>query len=687
METAEILRQAGGDPEAVLARFCGQEEMLAQFLRDFPADPSMEGLRDAMRRDDLADAALSVHSLKGASATLGLVRLSEAAVALLGALRAGEQSRETLGRLYEAVEQEYGAALGLIEGRPPAPAAQNAAPRAAKQAAPEDGFPQGAPAHMDPEYDLLMSSLQVSVSKHLFDLDYTLVWANQFYYSVIGYTGEEYERSFHNRPSEYYKDCPEELQHIRDAAGEAYGTGKKGFDIVCRMPRRDGTLMWIRMAGTFTAEMVGGCPVVYIAFTDVSGIIRMQDDLAQQRELHRQLEERTAQLHEALEIAQRGNRARSEFLSRMSHDIRTPLNAVIGMIAIARQSEDPARIQDCLNKAASSADYLLSLVDSVLDLSKIESGKTALAMGRVDLQKLLEQVWATFSPQFQNRGIEFRLHTGPGLAWEYLGDQLKVSRILFNLLGNAVKFTGPGGHVSLTLETGKKSADRQELFFIVRDTGVGIEAEKAAHIFDPFGADQRKNAEEGIGLGLAIAQNFAHMMNGEIAVQSEPGKGSVFTARLWLHLCPTGGGDAPAAAPGEGRLSPGQARRLAGKRVLLADDNALNQEVARTLLEMKDLIVDPVRDGKQAVEHFANSEPGWYFAVLMDIQMPGMDGLEAARAIRRLARPDAQSVPIIAMTANAFSEDVERSLAAGMNAHICKPIEIGRVLQVLSGYL
>ncbi len=781
---------------------------------------------------------------------------------------------------------------------------------------------------LDYEYNTLMSSLHVSVSKHLLDEHFTVIWANDFYYEKIGYPKEEYERLFHNHVDEYFRNDPDLLAHIASVVDDALGTRASRYETVCRMPQKGGSYMWTHMVGTFTKERLNGFPVVYTVFTDVTDLVQTQmeksitydnlpgfiakfriggtiddfgfmeaskrfitffgerskddpaytlvnldtdrnrqvvrthfsdmregkpvrfsvqaknkdgedawfqlnatcidwqggdpiylviyidiTDITEQRELQKELEERSVMLRSALEMAERANLAKSDFLSRMSHDIRTPMNAIMGMVAIAKESMgDPRRVADCLDKVESSAKFLLSLINDILDMSKIESGKMVLKKKTFDFAAFIGSITTMFYVEAEKRGINFHVTASGDLREAYMGDELKLNQVIINLLGNALKFTDASGSVELSVGTGKLTETSQELIFTIKDTGMGMEKSFLHKLFQPFEQDDRQRGNRGgSGLGLAIARNYARMMNGDIGVESEPGAGSTFVVHLWLDLASerpkavtpknrfrhmralvvdadretcayavrvlerfgaraawalssedafaaladaavngdpftlaildrqTPGMDGIALAEGIRRrhpdrkalcvavaaydwsgirdeaeragvdgfvqkpllpsniydflvsvtqdtplsVEPERRETFSGERVLLAEDNDINLEIAQTLLESRNLRVDTARDGQEAVERLRNSEPGTYLAVLMDIQMPVMDGLEATRRIRMLDTEAARTVPIIAMSANAFEDDVEKSLEAGMNGHISKPIDIPTLFGVL----
>ena len=524
---------------------------------------------------------------------------------------------------------------------------------------------------------------------------------------------------------------------------------------------------------------------------------------------------RNRQLADALEEAQQANVAKTAFLSRMSHEIRTPMNAIIGLDAIALREPDlSATTRNHLEKIGESARYLLSLINDILDMSRIESGKVTLKNEEFSFRGLLEQINAIVYSQSRERGLQYDCVVHGKVDERYIGDAMKLKQVLINILGNAVKFTPPPGRVSLSVERAVQSENNTTLRFTVKDTGIGMDKAFLPKLFDPFSQEDGTNTSSygGSGLGLAIARNIIGMMNGDIQVESEKGVGSAFTVNVMVKNADPVGlyqqdydvrpnelkvlviDDDPVACrhagivleeigiacdtclngpealdmirlrharrdaynvilvdmrmPGQDGIQVTRAIRqligdesaiiiltayswadveadaisagvdafmskplfgssvlyefqqalqrkkllrpedeepvdLTGRRVLLAEDVLINAEIMKQLLSMHGMEVEHAENGRLAVDMFDASPVNHFDAVLMDVRMPEMDGLQATEAIRALKRPDSKRVPIIAMTANAFDEDVQRSLQAGMDAHLSKPVEPERLFDTL----
>ena len=795
----------------------------------------------------------------------------------------------------------------------------------------ENGVLQFTPAEY--EYNTLMHLLGVSVSKHLLDEHFTLIWANEFYYELIGWPKDEYEAVFHNRPDLYYREEPEEWQKLSDTVLQALAAGQEGYRLLSRIRRKNGDYVWVQFSARFADEYIDGCQVAYSALTNVDDLVKMQreqsvtyeslpgfvakyriekldsgmeltllsanrrfmeyfggnnnraadslynrnvqenmemierqksrirageplhftmhvksrdgqalwlqvnatcvdwqegcpvylvifidiTDVTELREMQRKLIAQTEALKDALSVAEQANRAKSDFLSRMSHEIRTPMNAIIGMTTIAAAYiEDRKRVEDCLEKIGYSSKHLMTLINDVLDMSKIDAGKMQISHETFSLERTLESITSMVYPQAADKGLTFTVPPVDLSDTVLTGDELRLNQILINLLSNAVKFTPEGGTIRLEIRQLWRRPGRVRLRFTVSDTGVGMNEAFLGHIFDPFEQEDGRRAGGGTGLGMPITRNLVTLMGGTISVKSRPDQGSTFTVELdfdlpdrenaapeqklhaiqslkvlvadddrdscihaslllqnlgidsdWVqtgrecvekvraaHRSGTdydvclvdwrmpdmdgieatrrmreavgpdtliiiitaydwGAIEQSARAAGANAFlskpifastlynallavtgiekavlcpNPGGSIRrpqLAGRHVLLVEDNEINREIAMELLKMVEITVDYAGDGQEAVDKFLAFGDN-YDLILMDVQMPVMDGYRATQAIRSSGHPRAGSIPIIAMTADAFHEDVVRATEAGMDGHLAKPIDPERLYQTLA---
>lgn len=405
-------------------------------------------------------------------------------------------------------------------------------------------------------------------------------------------------------------------------------------------------------------------------------------------EIQKKEKEHQEMLRSALRAAEQANVAKSEFLSRMSHDIRTPLTAIIGFTKIILKDGDgTVETKRRLKNVEASSEFLLSLINDVLEMSRIESGKYSLQHKPFSLSSLIDGVVSIISSQCETKGLHFHYSLSADVDKCYLGDQLKLQQVLVNILGNSVKFTPAGGTLTLQIEKHASYGTKSLLRFVVTDTGIGIAPEFIPHLFDAFAQENKWDSNHtGSGLGLAICKNIVTLMNGTIEVHSEKDKGSTFIVDLQLDtddipacVCAKTLSDIPTDAE--------SAYDFSGKHILLAEDHPMNQEIAKYILENAGFTVHIADNGRIACERFAASEENYYAVVILDIRMPIMDGLEAARTIRSMVRPDAASVPLIAMSANAFEEDISKSLASGINAHLTKPINPDQLFKTLAEYI
>ena len=392
------------------------------------------------------------------------------------------------------------------------------------------------------------------------------------------------------------------------------------------------------------------------------------------------LEKKNHELEIAVQQEAAANRAKRDFLFNMSHDIRTPMNAIIGYTTLAETNlTQPVKVADYLRKISTASQHLLSLINDVLDMSRIESGRVVLEQKPVHLPTLVQDVQDIIQSNVTAKGLSFAVDLAGLRDEDVVADPLRLQRILLNILSNAVKFTPSGGSITLrVVEKSGAPVRYGDYEFYVRDTGIGMSAEYQKHIFEQFSREETSTVSktEGTGLGMPITKRLVEMMDGSIDLLSVQGQGTEFTVHLRLPLCGAPKLETPVADP-----------EFAGMRLLVVEDNELNMEITTTVLEEAGFVVDQAVNGQAALEKIATAAPGQYALVLMDIQMPVMDGYEATRRIRALPDPEKAQIPIVAMTANAFAEDRENALAAGMNEHIAKPFDIHTLLWKLAEIL
>ena len=781
------------------------------------------------------------------------------------------------------------------------------------------------------EQDMLMQAMKVSVSRHLVDEHFTVVGANDFYYELIGYSKEEYEAAFHNHCDEYFKTNKGGWEKIQGKIEEMYAAGKTSYELFVPLKLPDGSTNWVKMTGFFTDEYQDGRQLAYTTMVDVTelmqiqqekavaynnipgfivkhrilrdkivmidasdgitdifdvdteqlesfdvyaaletesramieanhlhfrqgepfnGTLRMKDrdgrerwfqirstctdsiaddpvyltvfidvtDITELREMQKQLTEQKSALQEALTAAEHANRAKSDFLSRMSHDIRTPMNAVLGMTKIGKKYvNDPERVMDCFQKIDISSKLLIDLINEVLDMSKVESGRILLAEEEVNLAELVQGIVTMVQPLLHDKSLRFKPYIS-GITHEMvISDIQRLQQLIMNLLSNAVKYTPEGGTVTLEIrETPAVGADMAHYEFIISDTGIGMKPEFLGRVFEPFerAEDVKIQTVQGTGLGLSICKKIAEQMGGTIEVESAYGKGSRFTVSVYLkvleekinysalaglsvlvvdddhivcentckrleelEITAEGVGDGQtalakleeahaasqdyfavildyrmpgldgvettrlireklgkdlpiimlsaydmseqmdaarqagangfitkplfrsqlvyklkqyvngAAAEEKPEAGPLIGGSYEGRRLLLVEDNTMNREIAVEILSDTGVSIDTAENGQIAVDMVKDAPDGTYSLIFMDMQMPVMDGCTAAKQIRSLPREDAKTLPIIAMTANAFADDRRKTKDAGMNGHLAKPIDIEQLQRVLEKWL
>ena len=439
-----------------------------------------------------------------------------------------------------------------------------------------------------------------------------------------------------------------------------------------------------RMVATDMVKNMMAALIIYLVMLTAIQMFRRRSAREYLAERDRREREFREQLMESAEKAEQANRAKTEFLQRMSHDIRTPINGIRGMIEIANYyKDDPDKQTECWKKIWDASGLLLELVNEVLDMGKLESGEIMLEEREFDLKELLDSVGMVVDKQARERGITIITDGYPVENRCLLGSPLHLRRLLMNIISNAVKYNRVGGEIRLGC-CEKPSADPEtaQIEFTCADTGIGMSEEFQKHVFEPF-AQERDTARSeygGTGLGMPIAKSLAEKMGGTLSFVSRQGVGTTFTLSLPFRIC-----HAPEKRNKPKRLL--QTSSIAGLHVLVAEDNKMNMEIAEFVLNVEEAFIIKAVNGEEAVRIFADSRPGEIDAILMDVMMPVMDGLEATRRIRAMKRPDARTIPIIAMTANAFAEDRQRAFAAGMDMHIAKPLEGSEMVETLERFV
>ena len=440
----------------------------------------------------------------------------------------------------------------------------------------------------------------------------------------------------------------------------------------------------LRIQVVFTVLLLG---LVLLALISIVRAERSSKMIKIEKETNQKLNKLRVAAEDALKVAESASKAKSTFLSNMSHDIRTPMNAIIGFATLALDDiRDGKKVEDYLSKILSSSKHLLGLINDILDMSRIESGKVVLEEQETDLVTTLQELQSIMEGQAKERKLKLHVDYSNLRDRHVYCDKTRLNQVMFNLLANAVKFTSEGGSIWLTmsqLEPTYEVEDRAIYEIRVKDTGIGMDKAFIKHIFEPFERERTSTVSkiQGTGLGMAITKNIVDMMGGTIEVESQKGVGTEFIIRLELRLQAEAG-----AANEEGAKQHSHAEgvaEFAGKRLLLAEDNELNREIACMLLSKYGFVIDTAENGQEAVDLVAASAPDYYDLVLMDIQMPVMDGHEATRRIRNLKDKELAKVPVVAMTANAFDEDRKAAKECGMNGFISKPINMQEVVQAL----
>lgn len=480
----------------------------------------------------------------------------------------------------------------------------------------------------------------------------------------ISYDGERYFVG--------YTPLDDDWRYLTIVSEDYVSANSEGFTITVLRA-------FVMFGGIIIVLLLAMVLVLFVAVTRSRQVVR-------EKYINKKLKKANEAAMIAEDSAQRANAAKSEFLANMSHDIRTPINGIIGMLDIADLHRDePERVLECMSRIRGVTNHLLTLINDVLDMSKAESGKVRLSNESFDMNALVNECSDITRSQMEERNIAFNVDTDELEHHHYFGSPLHIKQILLNILGNAVKYTEDGGHVDFVIS--EENTDRTYIVMKVADDGIGMSEEYQEHIFEPFTrADNSYHSEmRGTGLGMAITKNLIDLMGGEIVLDSKLGKGSTFTVTIPLDI-DVEAEEAVRKLPEEITSAGEENYDIDGMKVLLVEDNDLNREIATELLEDKGVIITEAVNGLEALKIFESSSEGDFDVILMDVMMPVLDGLMATSTIRELAHPDARTIPIIAMTANAFAEDIASTKAAGMNEHLSKPLDIKELIATLYKY-
>lgn len=465
---------------------------------------------------------------------------------------------------------------------------------------------------------------------------------------------------------------PDDIEEVENSIRNQIASSIYDFDYVeYRIIQKDGSIRWIADYGHFLHTETQG-DIFYVFIDDNTE--RMKHYMTEQVQRQNLLES-------ALSQAQTANIARNTFLQNMSHDIRTPLNVIIGYTELAKKHKmEQSKVENYLNQICAASEQLLSIVKASLEVTRIESGKVYLVENIVALDDLLADIERSIRPQVKAKAIHFAVDRSQVRHNVICIDDIRMKEILFQLLDNALKYTQQGGFVQLTvIETEAKMSRYAQFVFIVEDNGRGITQEFRKDLFQPFEREQNttKSGVLGTGLGLSVVKSLVELMEGSIEVESNVGQGSKFLIRLLLKVPEELSEENPILVDSNNNIN------LEGKRILLVEDNEINREIAQELLMDEGYLVETANDGSVAVEMIKNASPSYYSLVLMDIQMPVMDGYTATREIRALQDKNLAGIPIIALSANAFAEDYKRSIEAGMDAHVPKPIQMEELQETI----
>ncbi len=540
----------------------------------------------------------------------------------------------------------------------------------------------------------LLAAIWVCYAYALIHKDYTIKHLNRDMIAILAFYGVYALLALSNPFTELFFHLSKDMKYTRGVLFIPLGVGSimaySAFGLILVLvnfkkilPRSNAFLLmifffvtacsiWIQLANPGWLVINASYAVIYV-WCDIT--------VEEQRRqvLYNEINRKNQELENVAQKAESAAHAKSEFLSRMSHDIRTPMNAIIGLTHLAQEEEDLQVVREYLHNIDTSSDFLLGLINDVLDLSKIENGELTLKEDAYTREEFMNSINTVIKPLMDKREIQFVFRMEANVECIRV-DRLRYNQIFFNLLSNAAKFTPKGGTVEFTTEGLPVRDDKAGIRFHIKDNGIGMSPEFLPHLYDPFSQERAKGGEDvkGTGLGLPIVKSLVDIMGGTISVQSELGKGTEFIVELYVPV---------AEAETENPVSEIATENLKDARILLVEDNDINIYVAQLILEKAGCLVDIAKDGKEAVEHFKESGINYYHAILMDVRMPIMNGIDATKAIRALNREDAATIPIIAMTADAFDEERKKTLEAGMNYHLSKPINPRLLYKILSEFL
>lgn len=498
---------------------------------------------------------------------------------------------------------------------------------------------------------------------------------------ILGYDVEDDLSDFCRSWREYlHPDDKNYLLEKRDEVQKECSDIDRQFEYECRFRRKNEEYKWYSVSGKYIIGNDGRKHLIGV-LTDIDEEKQLKIALAEEVE---QLNKTKEELEKALSKAKKASKAKTDFLSRMSHDIRTPINGIKGMLMMAKEhADDKEKVLDELTKAQNAEETLELIVNDVLDMSRLEQGKVKLSNGVININKLFKENEQLYSSSFREKEIKLIDHLDEIEHDNIYGSDIHIKRILLNIMTNCIKYNKTGGKIERWVTEEPIDNNHSMYTFVIEDTGIGMSPKFIKHIFEPFTreVDDAGTVYQGTGLGMTITKELIDLMEGTISVKSEKGVGSRFEIKIPFEFIKRKVKEKPQRKDEKIDVS------LKDKKILLVEDNELNLEIAEFLLKDNGAEVTTARNGVEAVKAFESSDEGLFDVILMDIMMPYMDGFEATRRIRAMDRADASKVPILAMTASVLSDDIKKAKKAGINEHISKPIDIKRLLSVLAEYI